>query len=190
MLNLTKDLEIAKEKRVHIHLNSDYKWGRGWTEEESKRFDNEVLSAFKEAGYTVKEEKSSFSSPTLTKGGSRLNIYMHPMDFSGYATQEEIDEILEILSSCECVSVRDVLTEDIYDLNNWEYKNLLAKNAKEILVLAKEAKKKRRLSEFAFDFAKSHRVPRYGDSGALTSDDVDISFIETFCKIAEGLDLL
>lgn len=205
---LLEGLTPANEMYVDIDLESDYKWGRGWNLEEKNRFEKEVYGKLKDIGYSVSTPKMDCEAPTLTRGRATsiihpdgkidysvpdsLSLYLHPMCFSGYARQEDIDEIVKVLDSCESVYKVRVRTEIAYFLIDSAYKNLLAKHSIAILEWAKEYKKHRgNLYDIGFDFAKKFRVPRVGDShGCLSSGDTDIDFIENAVIIFGGLGLL
>lgn len=203
----TEGLPVAEEHQIRIGIKSDYKWGSGWTETQAKRFENIVYTQLEECGpYKVKEIKGDLGCPHLvsipyhgpleSRSGSkipktgRLDLYMHPMEFTGFATPEDTKRIMEILKSCPEVIYEVKLTKDIevYDLNDSLYRKLILSQAKEIADIVKSEKEKGNpLYDIGFDFAKACRLPRYGDASILSSGQVDIETVENIAKIAEAL---
>ena len=110
-----KHMKIADEQKVHISITSDYIWGKGWSRDEADKFENIVYPKLIEAGYEIKYSKDSSSCDYLVlpkrceyKGrfssGNKLNLYMHPMEFTGSASPDDVEKIVNILKDCpECI---------------------------------------------------------------------------------------
>jgi hypothetical protein len=195
--HLLSGLSFADEKKVRIPIVTNYQWGSGWTKEDSIKFDNDVLQRLKNAGYIIKDGDISGSSPTLTtKRLSAMDIYLHPMEFTGYAKIEDIEKILDILYDCKAngASIHDigeVQISDVYKFDDYHYQKILFANSKEILEWMKDNKKENyHMFDLEFDFAQKFRIPRVGDGSALSSTDVDIETIYVFRNIMENLELL
>ncbi len=187
----TEGLKYSDEHKVRIALESDYKWGSGWRADQEKRFRSITDKAFENAGYTIVESKMSGSCPRLKRGLS-CDLYMHPMEFTGYATRKDIDKIIDILKSPECSKVvyrADItIDREVFALSDSEYKKLILDQAKEIAAIIKDYKEKAgNLCEIGFDFARECRIERRGDKPCLCSGQVDIETVENIADIAEAL---
>lgn len=197
-MDLRENLKVSEYVHVRIDLDSAYKWGRGWTPVEAEAFKEDVYPKLEEAGFKIEIAKNSYSSDYLkTVTPSPTSIYMHPMEFTGYATAEEVDKMVAALKSCTTCEIRDVQTKETYKLSDYSYRKLLEEHSKEILELVKEAKSKCSehfkfdATNFAFRFAEKYRVPRVGDnSGVLGNSDVDCEWIINFIGITEALGLV
>ena len=184
-INLTKGLKKSNSLKVRIDIDSKYDMLRAWSPEDAYEFDREVylrLDFLK--GLKVKESTSLNTSPTLvsTDRFNKTNVYLHPMEFTGYATKADIKKIEKVLSEATCVKGFKTETEKVYDLDDDEYRALLSENIDKIVKLIKEeipdVNSKYAFVNFAFDFAKVNRVPRVGDHDAgYSSLDCDIIFI-------------
>jgi hypothetical protein len=193
------ELKKAEEHRVMITIKSDYGWGSGWTSGERKRFEDIVYSALEGAGYDVVPPEDDLGCPHLrVKAGlpmhmrdNRLDLYMHPMEFTGYAKPEDVEKIMNILNN-ECsdavYGTELVIDEEVYDLNDYGYKKIIMENAGEIMDCIEKARGKGYVPyEVGFEFARECRIPRYGDGSGLGFSDVDITTISDIVKVAEVL---
>lgn len=183
-INLTKGLKKSKLLRVRIKIKSRYDMIYAWEAKDAYKFKTSVydrLDALK--GLRIKESKSLNTSPSLvsTDKFNKTEIYLHPTEFVGYASKADIKRIEKILSSADCVSSFTTEVEQVYDLDDDQYRELLSENIDKIIELVKEAHDKKSpyaFVSFAFDFAKVNRVPRVGDHDAgYSSIDCDINFI-------------
>lgn len=191
---LRDGLEISEYKRIRINLDSAYKWGSGWTARERNEFESCIYPKMQDAGFEIKEGEFDGSCERLKKSRSSLDIYMHPMEFTGYATENELRKIVDILNKCtEVCTIRNIITEDVYALTDDYYIKVLAEHSEELLEYFRKLKAKRMNSnwDIPFEFARRYRIPRVGDSeGCLSSSDADIKFLTHFGMIAEGLKLI
>lgn len=179
-------LKVSEYKYVNIQIDSDYQWGSGWTSEQEQRFINEVYPKLREAGYSINAPTMTGACNTLSvKGDEHTDIYMHPMNFTGYAKVEDIEKLEALLSSCKCIdNVNIIRKDDCYDLSDHNYRKLIAAHAKEIMACLDEKDSK---YDVGFDFAKKHRIPRIGDKMGLSSFDVDFSAVEMVFETAKNL---
>lgn len=190
-MDLTKGLKTSNYYHFHINFDSDYKWGRGWTENERNNFEREVYPKFDYHGYYIIPSKNSIACPSLHKQDSELNVYMHPMSFSGIAEMKDIDKIYHILQEINCIYyVQKPITKVLYDVSDANYLNILTDHSKEILEFLKEVKKSNMLFDAEFIFMKKFRIPRITDKAVLNSDDLEYKFIHSFKRSAEVLGLL
>lgn len=189
----TQGLTPAKEHKVHIAIETDYLWGRGWTQSQAKRFENIVYTQLEECGpYKIRlsEDKDFCPHIVSTQKGNRLDFHFHPTELTGYATPEDTQRIIEILLSCPEVIYGVKLTTDeaVYDLKDRPYQKLILSRTKEIVEILKDAKAHGdNLFDIGFDFAKACRIERFGDKSAYSSADIDVSTIENIAEIAKAL---
>ena len=199
-LEIPEDLKYAKEHSVRIELTSAYQWGRGWSTTEAKEFEEVVYPALTKSGaYKIHPSDDPWGGcPHLvsTDPTNRLDLYMHPMEFTGYANEEDLHKITEILSGCKPCIKKVCITknEPVYDMPDYAYRKLLIDNAKAIVdCVAKKIKNPQTRenylqgNESGFDFSRVCRIPRYKDKTGLTSSDVDIITVSEILTIAQKL---
>lgn len=203
-LELPENLAICLEEKVRIEITGDYKWGRGWTASEEEEFKQTVYPRLEEAGYEIIRAKDSFSSDYLRAKdrveidgkilkGNRLDLYLHPMEFTGFACPKDTEKIMGILKECSnCIyDVKLAYSEKVYDLSDGMYEKILLNNAKAITEVIAQAKAHGySMYDIGYDFAEECRLPRYGDGAGLSSFDVDVHTIETIKTVAEQTGLL
>ena len=191
---LRDGLEFSEYKHIRINLNSAYKWSRGWTPREKNEFESCIYSKMQDAGFKIKDGEFDGSCERLKKSRSSLDIYMHPMEFTGYATEEELNKIVEVLNDCtEVCEITGIYTEDVYALTEDYYIKVLAQHSEELLEYFRKLKSKRMNAtwDIPYEFARRYRIPRVGDcEGCLSCSDADIKFLTHFGLIAEGLGLI
>ena len=183
-MKLKTNAKFSDYLATHIFITTDYKWGRGWTIDEANRFENEVYPALEAKGYKIISDDFSMACPHIQKDGflEELDLYFHPMQLTGYAKQEEIDEIVDVLKNCKSVySVDEVRAEKVYDLTEYQYDKMLESNIPEILEWMEDYKKKNRSTyDMPMAFARECRLPAkcFSVGGARSSSDVDCVFIQ------------
>lgn len=179
-LENTEDIPLAKEQRVTITIDGLYANGTGYIVN-PVAYKTDVYPKFLEAGYKIEEPKDGFGCPSLTKPGTKLSLYMHPEGYTGYASNEDINKVRDILASCPLVSeARLHFSQTVYDMNDFDYKRLLIKNSKAIISEIKDYLDKGGFvhsSELGFDFARNARIERVGDSSGILFDDTDVQMI-------------
>ena len=193
MEQLKHNFPFAKEVEVVIPLTTAYKWGYGWCNfEDMYSFQLEVYPKITDAGYILNKSEDG-SSPTITKNDwrSRMSLYLHPMEITGYATIEDVNKIIDILHTCKSVyEVGEPEITNVYNISDSDYEHLLVANSKEILDWIKEKSKKGSTVLIGFEFADEFRIPRIGDSSLRLCSDVDVHFIHMLQDIATNLGLL
>lgn len=208
---IPEELPVSDYRAIHIQIKTDYKWGSGWNYEQARNFEKTLYPKLRQAGYDIKENNDIVGSCDhlvsadrkednygRVWGGNKLDLYMHPMEFSGYATLEDVEKIMDILKSCpECIYEVELLKCDkVYDLNQGDYENIILNSSNEIVdAIATEKAKSGRffsVSDVGFDFAREARIPRFGDSvgGGYGSSDVDVHTVNMISKMAEKTGLL
>lgn len=203
-----EELPKSEYQAIFIAIKSDYKWGSGWTLEEKTRFESIVYPKLKEAGFDIKEGAMSVTCDHLVSlerkedtngkiwGGNKLDLYMHPMEFTGYAKPEDTAKIMDVLKNCpECIyDVKLQKAETVYDLSDNEYERILLDNSQKIIETMATAKAKRipLLFDIGFDFARQCRIPRFGDSvsGGYSGLDIDVRTVNSLYRVADKTGLL
>ena len=189
-MELKHNFKPAKELKVRIPITTDYQWGTAWTLEQQKAWTSEVYDALLRAGYKMTPSDVSGGCATLhtPEKFSRGELYLHPMEFTGYMPQEDIDKIVEILEGCKTVyKVGKPQIAVVYEASDDMYRKCLADNADVIVEWLKDNKE---LWNAGFDFAEKYRIPRVGDECVLCSNQVDIVFIETLVRVLEKIGVL
>jgi len=203
---IPEELPVSDYRAVHIQIKTDYKWGNGWTYEQARNFEQTLYPKLRQAGYDIKaDDVVGFCDHLVSayrkedkKGriwdGNKLDFYMHPMEFTGYATLKDVEKIMDILKSCpECVYKVNLLKCDkVYDIKQGDYENIILNSSKEIVdaIATEKARGGRFFSDVGFNFAREARIPRFGDSGGYSSSDVDVHIVNAISKMAEKTGLL
>lgn len=185
------DLPFSDYKRVHINIASAYRMGQGWTERDSILFEQELYPKLKEAGFNIEPPKDNWGCPHLkgiNRGEGKLDLYMHPMEFTGYVTEEQLQRVMKVLNSCDKDIIKGARINsirDCYDLSDTRYEEMIFVRAKEILSYCD---KKTRSDDIALDFARNCRLQRVGDGTGICSDDIDVRAVKNIVDIAKQLD--
>ena len=188
-MNILKfEKPVSNTHRYHISISSKYKWGYGWNEDDAKEFRSIVYPALLSRnchGFYIIERKYSCESETLCSDNENTNVYLHPMDFSGYMTDFECDAICSAIARVpeNIAKVISILKNDCYDISDEEYINILENNRDAISKWIADNIKHYGEWGITFEFARRFRIPRVGDGCGMCSDDVDIKWVsENFCK--------
>jgi hypothetical protein len=127
-------------KQVNIFLNQKiYLWGKGWTisMEAYHEWEKEIRELITKLKMVIKKEKvvSNASDEGVNSIGESL--YFHPMNFSGYIHQDNIESVLETIKSFKSKywtydhhNVRDMQSES----NQCGWVGQIERNKKEFLV--------------------------------------------------------
>lgn len=191
------DKGVSGYKRFSIQVESPYKWGSGWTETDKLMFYSELKAKISEHSalqdLSFKEGNDSGTSPSLVgkRFSDKTSIYLHPMEFSGYATDEVVGALFDVLNS---MSERNVQSselsykKDVSGMSDLEYKRLLLANVANIARWQDAmADAGYSIYDYGDKFAASFRIPRVGDGACLSSSDLDWSFVQDLALIREGL---
>lgn len=181
--------------RVSIFLQSDYQWGSGWTQSQSEHFHDVVYTALRQE-FCVEPRKDDYDCEHLYLKNARgyrnysdlTDLYLHPMEFSGYATKETVSAIVKILTPlAPTVFVKDVRIDRAphYELNDQQYAALLAENICGIRDFIQALPKSLDPGE---EFAQTCRLHRVGDHAGLSSLDVDWQFVNNAAIMLDKLE--
>ena len=97
------DLKYMRE--VRIYIDSAYKWGRGMTQEVMQAFHDESRAFVYDMGWDINIGDSWRSDEATTKDSY---LYLHPMEFTGYMPEDDIDAFVAGLEDAETFKVRSV----------------------------------------------------------------------------------
>lgn len=193
---LHKNLQESEYLRFRLLIKTGYEWGSGWSSlEEAHLFQYEVrgipfCGMFTEGDIQVRKGEMG-SCDTLFVPDTPMDVYVHPMELTGYATFEQIMDLVAIFAHFRSVKgVGELQTAEVYDLSDHEYRRRISDLTLDILEAAKMAKNLGVLYDFAFDFAKECRIPRVGDSSCYSNLDTDIELIENIVKTFKSLSFL
>ncbi len=193
---LKHNFKKAPEVKFRFPITTEYQWGRGWPEmDDADDFKEEIDLKLGGAGYVVKKSNQSGVCDTLTTKGNHpvMDVYMHPMEFSGIATPDDIQKIREVLQTCENVyHVGEASVEDLYLASESEYREMLCQNAPDIIKWMKTQREKNHSSDWTLvsDFCSRYRVNCiFHTAGIVTSSDVDYVFCETLQGLMKSLNL-
>lgn len=185
----------SEYKRFSISIVSPYKWGEGWTAEEERSFYVELASKLSENkklnGFSYDFPRDSSPSLRGKLFFDKTDIYMHPMEFSGYATDEVIGELLSVLQSMDEKNVQHAELSykwEVSGMSDFEYKKLLIANVANI-ARWQDAMMEAGYSEYDLGnkFSEAFRVKRVGDGSALSSSNIEWAFVDDLWKIRKGL---
>lgn len=190
MLKLPKDIQIAPERNINIQIKTDYEWGSGWTGTQQQKFIDVIFPKLKEAGFIIKDPKDNFGCETLHSPDpdNKMDIYMHPMEFTGYAREADIKKIYDVFTDSPEVIYNKALlySKQVYDVSDEQYLEILKDNEPRIREHLESMKDARAyeymLMDAGFDFAKIARIPRIGDHAGYSARDVDIAFVQDIAK--------
>lgn len=112
----------AKLKKVYFRLDSPYKWGEGMSDSLTEPFNNEALVILNKLGFNIVADGSKpWSCPEGVQGEE--NLYMHPMDFSGILSEENIEKATNIiLAAALTSSIFSIRTIDVIDIQDHHLK--------------------------------------------------------------------
>ena len=186
-MKLLSDEELERYKsdyfNIRINLKGLYGWGVGYYHD--KQFDtydffnNTLQDALEKVGFEIETAQSETSCNRLRQENTRLDLYLHPMEFTGSATLEQADKILEVIKEySDYVKAEMGKAERLYDIPDRTYRYMIYSRAGEI---AKEI-----LSDpsSAYDadmkFAEKCRIDRVQkySTGGICSLDTDVSSVK------------
>lgn len=185
------NLDGVKEsdlKKVRIGISSDYHWGSGWESRKAEiAFKKEVYGTLREAGYDLLPASMAGACPYLINPDNPgTNLYLHPMEFTGYLSENDANTIVRLLKEKCTNTVYEVSLSShgdkdkapTYDLDDAGYEKVLEKNITGILKFITEAEK-RGIPEYdiGFEFARNFRIDYPDQSSIYSSMDKDISFV-------------
>lgn len=131
-------------REVYFRIDSAYHGYDGWTSANDKAaFKEETRKLFQDAGWTLHVGERDCVCDTVTKG--LQNLYLHPMNFSGVVSEEEIPEIEVLLAKAATFRCRATDRMAIYyEMTDDEYLKYLESRRDEIIAAILEHCKTKR----------------------------------------------
>ena len=168
--------------------------GIGFENQDSRNsFYSEVMKTFLNNGWQVKDEKYKISSsyPTVIK--EKQELYLHPDHFSGVVIEENITEIEQLVKNIDGLKYRWTdIYEDVFDITDEEYMNMLKSKRKYIEQDILEAFKTKRRNLYVTSsrdcinrVLNKYRIKRLTcHIGVISSNNLDVQY---FSEIFEEL---
>lgn len=159
-----------KYRQVYFRIYSKYAYGNGWAgdDEAATAFREESCKLFEKGGWTIQPGRASSGvCDTVIKGQQEL--YLHPMNFSGVVSEDEIPQIEAILAQATTFRCDGTdRYEEYLDLSDEDYWTLLKSRKEEIIAaILEQYKTKRRnlykVGEAALGIAQRFTVHRLCD---------------------------
>jgi len=200
-----KDIPISEYKRFHIAIHGMYEWGDGFKVQEAvNTYDLfwKELCRFGEE-HKLHSEISDMDSRLLKAdkyGFDKTDIFVHPMELVGYATEGFIREITDFINqNALCIekgiSADANVIRDVSSLSDKEYRELLISHSKEIVEAVKNEIANCQpkdvynfvKSGFGMDFAREARIDRVGDKSGIGANDTDVMVVNNIIDTALAL---
>lgn len=187
-------------KRVYFRINtpsyynSSYGVGFG-NENDRDLFHQTITELFLSDGWSIKEKRFSGGCSTVQK--DKQELYLHPQSISGVVSEVNILDIEDLLMSSNLFEFTKTDTyEDVYDITNDEYIEILESKKEDITnnILTAFKTKRRNLfitcSYSVLDkVLDKYRIKRLSHFiGVRTSSDIDVIWISNLFEnlINEG----
>ena len=102
-------------QKTYFDIDSDYRWGIGYSSDEARAaFQEESSELFEKLGWSIKPgEPGRGICDTALKG--KQELYLHPMQFSGVIRNDEISEIEGALHTAKTFRLRETRCFDRYE---------------------------------------------------------------------------
>lgn len=85
-------------RRVYFYIRSQYGGDHGWaTDAAMEAFEKDICALFAEDGWTIAAPGSSCACHTATTSDGDGKLYLHPLVIAGYAKEDSIPHIEEVL---------------------------------------------------------------------------------------------
>jgi hypothetical protein len=175
-------------KHVYFRINTPSyykaKYGVGFEDQNaSEVFDKAATNIFLNTGWQIKKEKYNGGCTGVIK--DKQELYLHPQSFSGVVKGENIPEIEALLSNSEMFKFeRTDIYEDLFDMTDEEYINMLKEKTKEIRNDILKTFKTKKSNLYITDtwtplqnVLKNYRVKRISKIYGMSSSDIDYLFM-------------
>lgn len=177
--------------RIETPIYYNSKHGVGFENDQDRvNFHNEALNIFLNDGWELKKERYNGSCSRVIKDEQEL--YLHPQNFSGVVIEENIPYIEQLINNSNMFQLRWTDTyEEVFDITNEEYMNILKAKRTEIETDIIEAYKTKRSNLYITSSSpisnvlNKYKIKRLINfSGDASSGNLDYKFI---ADIFEGL---
>jgi len=171
--------------RIHTPMYYNPKYGLGFsTPEDATLFDKTITELFLNDGWTIKEKKFKDSCNRVVK--DKQELYLHPQSISGVVLEENIPHIEQLLSNSSIFKFEKTdIYEDVFDITDEEYINILKSKQNEIeqniLAVYKTKRKNLYITDTWTPLIKvldRYRIKRLSNySGVISSSNIDVKYI-------------
>ncbi|MDD4779206.1 MAG: hypothetical protein PHT02_01190 [Tissierellia bacterium] len=184
-------------KHVYFRINTPMyykaKYGVGFANNEDKDLFNKLVTEiFIKDGWEVKKERvTSSSCPTVIK--DKQELYLHPQSLSGVIEENNIIHIENLINNSDIFKfeITDIY-EDVFDLSDEDYIEILKSKRAEIEVDLLETFKTKRSNLYITNLwtainrvLDKYRIKRLSHYiGVISSDNIDVQFMY---RIVENL---
>ena len=187
-MDLTKKLKPSGYRYVEIALKY----------EDISRFIPEVFTAFMRAGFTARSiNEWTHVGELESRKNLKTALCITPEKIQGFATEEEIDCLLSVLSEHKDIcTIENAETRFTYNMDDQDYMNLLSDHVAEIL---KDVRQVYCVSKdciadddiYIGKFIEKHRIICLERYHALDDRNApDYLWIKNFLRIIRGLGLI
>jgi len=169
--------------RTPMYYNPEYGLGFS-TPEDAMLFDKTIAELFLNDGWTVKEKKFKDSCNRVVK--KKQELYLHPQSVSGVVLEENIPHIEQLLSNSSIFEFKKTdIYEDVFDITDEEYMNILkskqAEIEKDILIVYKTKRRNLYITDTWTPLNKvldKYRIKRLSNySSVISSNNIDFQYI-------------
>jgi len=181
-------MKIYKNVYFRINTPSYYKPnGVGFkTPEDSNKFHTETLNIFLNDNWTVKESKYKSNGGCARVVKDKQELYLHPQSLSGVVLEDNIPYIEQLLSNNDLFKFERIdIYDDVFDITDEEYLNILKSKRNEIELDILEVYKTKRKNLYitgdinqnnkVLDKYRIKRLSHY--TGVYSSSNIDWQYI-------------
>ena len=181
---------MTKYKKVYFRIRTPMyynpKHGVGFiTPGDADLFHKSITELFLNDGWKIKKERiNSGYCNTIIK--DKQELYLHPQSVSGVVVEENIPYIEQLLSSSNIFKFEKTdIYEDVFDITDEEYINILKSKQNEIeqdiLAVYKTKRKNLYITDTWTPLNKvldKYRIKRLSNySGVISSSNIDVRYI-------------
>lgn len=181
---------MTKYKKVYFRIRTPMyynpKHGVGFTTPaDADLFHKSITELFLNDGWKIKKERiNSGYCNTIIK--DKQELYLHPQSVSGVVVEENIPYIEQLLSSSNIFKFEKTdIYEDVFDITDEEYINILKSKQNEIEQDILAVYKTKRKNLYIIDtwtplnkVLNKYRIKRLSHySGVISSSNIDVQYI-------------
>jgi hypothetical protein len=181
---------MSNYKHVYFRINSNNYYQQKEQEglkdmEVTEAFHVDATNIFLNDGWEIKQKGYNCHCTTVTK--DKQELYLHPNSFSGVVKKDNISHIENLIKNSNILTHRNTdIYDDVFDLTDEEYINILQSKRPEIEKDILEAYKTKRKDlyktnysclEAVFKKYQIRRIKHYTSS--YSSSDIDYKYIES-----------
>ena len=192
----TDGISPCEYNRIDIQIEDAYQCG-GWrTREEGLAWMEEVNQKLQDAGFQLIPPERRWECFSLCEEGKvnepkAMHLYLHPVSFTGQATAEQTDMMIQVLKSCH--TVQNVCLKEsvpLYHITEEQYRNVILSQKKELMHFIAHSYLKSDICNNplkpANHFAEACRLPIIGMKDGVYDPRKDVD-IKTVCELTKEL---